>query len=105
MKRWNVLTFVAWSCAVLAAARLLALPAPSPPTAIPSPTGEERVPPTIASLKNLKQIGLALVMYVQDYDDVLPKMMTPGVAKNKLLPYAHNEMVFVYPGTHKMYQT
>lgn len=56
-----------------------------------------------ASLNNLKQIGLALTMYVQDYDEVLPPMKNAAVQK-VLMPYVKNKAVFSSPQSKQPYQ-
>jgi hypothetical protein len=57
-----------------------------------------------ASVSNLKQMGLALMMYVQDYDEVFPPMKDPATVKKLLMPYVKNESVFVDPISKKPYQ-
>src|SRR5579884_34938 len=59
---------------------------------------------TATSLSNLKQIDLALLMYVQDYDEVLPPMKDPNSVKQRLRPYAKSETLFINPITHQPYQ-
>jgi hypothetical protein len=56
------------------------------------------------SLGNLKQLGTALLMYVQDYDEVLPPMQDAQTAKKVLQPYVKNESIFVNPDTKEPYQ-
>lgn len=56
-----------------------------------------------ASLFNLKQIGLGLMQYMQDSEDVLPTMTSAATAKKALLPYLKNESLFVQPGTNSPY--
>ena len=71
------------------------------------------------SISNLKQIGLALLMYTQDYDEKIPPMVAARSAddiqnvssnvtehttvQNRLLPYATNVKVFLQPQTHRPY--
>jgi prepilin-type N-terminal cleavage/methylation domain-containing protein/prepilin-type processing-associated H-X9-DG protein len=64
-----------------------------------------------ACLSNLKQIGMALQMYTQDYDEtipssktygawwtkVVPKSWPPPFAKDQHLPYVKNEAVWFCP--------
>lgn len=57
-----------------------------------------------ASLSNLKQVGVGLLMYVQDYDEVLPPMNNPDTAKQALIPYVKNADAFVHPETKEPYQ-
>jgi hypothetical protein len=46
---------------------------------------------------NAKQIGMALMMYAQDYDEVFPP--GGGDTMNQVLPYVRNQDVFHDPGT------
>ncbi len=46
-------------------------------------------------LSNQRQLGLALMMYVQDYDDMLPRKSAPY--KAQLMPYVKNDQVFHCP--------
>jgi hypothetical protein len=58
-----------------------------------------------AAASPLKQIGLAVMMYAQDYDEVLPPMENAATVKRLLLPYVRrNEAVFVHPLTQKLFQ-
>lgn len=54
-----------------------------------------------AIIANAKQIALALLMYVQDYDERFP----PGNMdiQSVLMPYVKNEMIFNFPGTNFVY--
>ncbi|MBI3922616.1 MAG: hypothetical protein HY318_14430 [Armatimonadetes bacterium] len=61
-------------------------------------------PVNASSDSNLKQLGLALIMYANDYDDVLPPMKEAATVKKALLPYIRTESIFVHPGTHEPYQ-
>jgi hypothetical protein len=56
-----------------------------------------------ASLSNLKQIGLAAMMYAQDYDERFPPLRNPAEAKRLLFPYVKNEAVFIHPASKKPY--
>jgi hypothetical protein len=58
----------------------------------------------VTSLDNLRQLGVAFAMYVQDYDDRLPPMTNPAVVKKALFPYVKSEAVFVQPTTREPYQ-
>jgi len=59
-------------------------------------------------LSNMKQIGTAVMMYVQDYDEVMPPFhITPWGSDARLFghydligPYTMNEQVFVCPSKH-----
>jgi prepilin-type processing-associated H-X9-DG protein len=58
-----------------------------------------------SSVSQLKQIGLALLMYAQDYDEMLPPMQNAATVKRALSPYVRgNEAVFADPLTHEPYQ-
>ncbi len=53
-------------------------------------------------LSNLKQLGLALAAYSQDYDETMPPSQLPSFGANvswptMLFPYVKNEGVFVCP--------
>lgn len=56
-----------------------------------------------SSLSNLKQIGLAVMMYCQDYDEKLPPLRDPTEAKRLLYPYVRNDDVFLHPSSNKPY--
>jgi hypothetical protein len=52
----------------------------------------------------LKQLGTALLMYMQDYDEQLPSMKDAATAKSRLLPYVRgDEAVFINPRTSMPY--
>jgi prepilin-type processing-associated H-X9-DG protein len=57
------------------------------------------------SLSNLKQIGTALMMYVQDYDETFPNMQPPEQTKTLLMPYVKDSDAFQQPDTNTLYQT
>jgi len=57
------------------------------------------------SLSNLKQMALAVVMYAQDYDEVLPPLKTLGEAEEALSPYVRDESIFAQPDTDVPYKT
>ncbi|MDF2439891.1 MAG: hypothetical protein JWN98_875 [Abditibacteriota bacterium] len=52
----------------------------------------------------LRQLGLALMMYVQDHDEVLPDMSSAAAAKKALMPYVKDESVFLHPITKKVFE-
>jgi len=58
-----------------------------------------------ASVSNLKQIGLALLQYTQDFDEVLPPMKTVAESNEAIYPYLKNKTLLEHPGTHELYQT
>lgn len=55
------------------------------------------------SLSNLKQMGLSLLMYMQDYDEVLPPMGDAAKVKKVLYPYVKDDKIFINPITNKPY--
>ena len=63
----------------------------------PPPVGTE-------SLSNLKQMGTALLMYAQDYDDRLPPMKKMETTEAVLMPYIKNNNVFINPDTKEHYK-
>jgi len=71
----------------------------------PQSNDETFAPPssTVSSESNLKQLGMALIMYTQDYDEVLPPMKDPPTVKKLLMPYVKNEAIFAHPTTRKPY--
>jgi len=52
-------------------------------------------------VSNAKQIGLALLMYVQDYDETFPP--NTGDIQAVLMPYIKNQEIFNLPGTNFFY--
>ena len=54
-----------------------------------------------SSLSNAKQLALATMMYVQDYDERFPSGKTMAEIKPKLMPYLKNKAVFVDPTSGK----
>ncbi len=54
-----------------------------------------------AAISSAKQIGLALLMYVQDYDETFPP--NTGDIQMILMPYVKNEEIFNLPGTNFFY--
>ncbi len=58
---------------------------------------------TVVSLNNLRQLGQAVSMYAQDYDEVLPSMKSASKFKEVVLPYVKNEKVFINPMTRTPY--
>lgn len=54
-----------------------------------------------AIVANAKQIALALLMYVQDYDERFP--LGSMDIQSVLMPYVKNEMIFNFPGTNFVY--
>lgn len=57
----------------------------------------------LQSLSNLKWIGLAMTMYIQDYDETLPPMLSAAAVQKALLPYAKRSAVFQQPEAHAPY--
>jgi hypothetical protein len=56
-----------------------------------------------SSLGNLKQLALALLMYADDYDEMLPDLKTPENMKQALLPYLRDDSIFSDPAGGKAY--
>ena len=54
---------------------------------------------------NLRQLGLGMLMYVQDYDEVLPPLKTIEAAQGALSPYVRDESIFTQPDTDEPYMT
>ncbi len=54
------------------------------------------------SISNLKQIGAAVPMYSQDYDEIAPPMKTSESAKKLLSPYARDTKCFYNPATKQL---
>ena len=57
-----------------------------------------------SSLSNLKQLGLGMMMYAQDYDEVLPPMKDAATMKKSLMPYVKSEQIFISPITKDAYR-
>jgi len=55
-------------------------------------------------LSNLRNVGAALTMYVQDYDQCFPPMRLVAETQKVLYPYLRNRDVFFCPATKKPYQ-
>ncbi len=51
----------------------------------------------VSSLSNLKQIGLATLMYQQDHDENFPPMKDLATVRSALHPYTKNNDIFVDP--------
>ncbi len=60
--------------------------------------------PQVATVSNMKQLGLAFVQYTQDYDEKLPPMKSAAGAKKVLFPYVKADSVFEQPQTHTLFQ-
>ncbi|MFM7323059.1 MAG: DUF1559 domain-containing protein [Armatimonadota bacterium] len=56
-----------------------------------------------SSLSNLKQVGLGMMMYVQDYDEVFPPMRSEPEVRKRLMPYIKNDATFRNPIDEKPY--
>ena len=61
-------------------------------------------PATEESVKNLKQMGTALMMYAQDYDEMLPPMKKYEKTQEVLMPYVKNAAAFTNPDTKEPYK-
>jgi prepilin-type processing-associated H-X9-DG protein len=55
-------------------------------------------------ISNLRNVGSALAMYVQDYDGRFPPMRVAAETQKVLYPYLRNRDVFFCPATRKPYQ-
>jgi prepilin-type processing-associated H-X9-DG protein len=60
---------------------------------------------TTASLSNLRQLALAIMMFAYDHDETLPPLRNITVAKRSLAPYAGKVDIFTFPGTNEAYIT
>ena len=56
-----------------------------------------------ACQSNLKQFALGMLMYCQDYDELLPPMKTPDHVVNRVAPYVRQKSVFSCPTTNTRY--
>ena len=56
-----------------------------------------------ACQQNLKQFSLGLLMYMQDYDEMLPPMKMPAQVHNRVHPYIKNRSVFSCPESRTYY--
>jgi hypothetical protein len=52
---------------------------------------------------NLKQYALGLLMYQQDYDEMLPPMAKPEQVQNRVMPYIKNRTIVTCPETGSAY--
>ena len=50
---------------------------------------------------NLKQLGTALMMYAQDYDEMLPPMKNASSVRQLLGEYLEDKSAFINPSTQK----
>src|SRR5579862_2486415 len=66
------------------------------------PTGRDAAQ-SISCLSNLRQLGLGLLMFCQDYDETLPVMKTSAQMQNALFPYVKNRQIFTCPATKRSY--
>lgn len=56
------------------------------------------------SVSNLKQLGLAVMQYLQDYDETYPPIKGASQVKNALMPYVKSASVFLDPHTKQQYK-
>lgn len=56
------------------------------------------------SVSNLKQIGLGLVQYNQDYDEKYPPMQSAAITQKAIYPYIKSDAIFLNPATHEPYR-
>jgi len=59
--------------------------------------------PTFETTAYARQLTLGLLMYTQDYDEVLPPMATHAQFKASLLPYVRSSRLFTSPYTHTLF--
>ncbi|MDQ2732125.1 MAG: hypothetical protein M3Y56_10730 [Armatimonadota bacterium] len=59
---------------------------------------------TKASANNLEQLAVAMVSYLQDYDDTFPPLTSAATMKKALQPFIPSESTFVQPDTKQPYQ-
>ena len=58
---------------------------------------------TLSSESNLRNIGTAMMMYSQDYDETLPPMKSFTKFKEVIMPYIKNESTFKNPISNEAY--
>lgn len=56
------------------------------------------------SVTNLKQLGLGLMMYMQDNDELLPSLKDATALKKAIYPYVKNDQIFLQPDTKRPYK-
>lgn len=56
-----------------------------------------------ACMSNIKQYATGMLMYVQDYDEILPPMKLPAQVEHRVMPYIRNDGVFSCPATSTHY--
>ena len=56
-----------------------------------------------ADLSNIKQMDLGLLMYTEDYNEVLPPMTSALVVQHRIRPYLKSAAVFTQPSSGKPY--
>ncbi len=56
-----------------------------------------------SSSSNLKQLGIAVMQYSQEYDEIYPPMESMYVLKKAVLPYVKSEELFRQPSNRKFY--
>ena len=59
---------------------------------------------SIASMSHLKQLGLGLVMYVQDHRNFLPPLTDAAAVREAIKAYINNDAVFVHPQSKEPYR-
>jgi hypothetical protein len=73
------------------------------PPAVSSTSAAEAKAQHTACLNNLKQLGMSVMMYAQDYDETLPPLGSPQQFRNRVMPYVRNRNAFVCPATNQPY--
>lgn len=57
------------------------------------------------SMTNLKQLGIGIMQYAQEYDEVYPPMQSLAALKKAILPYVLEDELFMQPVNKKPYLT
>ncbi|HLK61650.1 MAG TPA: hypothetical protein VKU00_34200 [Chthonomonadaceae bacterium] len=64
---------------------------------------QEQTDLNAACIRNAQQLGLATLMYMQDYDEKLPAMTNAAAFQKVTFPYVKNKSVYTCPATQKPY--
>lgn len=72
---------------------------PAPPGLLDQIGGQSEKAEAGDAMRHMRQLATAMMMYAQDYDEVLPPMRDSGKLKEVLLPYVKTEEVFRSPAT------
>ncbi|MES2463265.1 MAG: hypothetical protein V4671_22005 [Armatimonadota bacterium] len=74
------------------------------PQARQKPQKPQAPEPKMVCRDNLRQIAIAMMMYVQDNDQTFPQMQSAAQVQNRLRPYLKNMPSFSCPVTRQPYQ-